>query len=112
MGGILNPQWNHWLFSRLLKRDWPAAWTAEELPPVRREAAPTRRENLLKHVARNILFSLPFPRVKGFSLRQSFDLSVVLTLNRTGGTTPSRSGCSAIRPRRLPASRIHGGRSL
>lgn len=65
-----------------LKRDWPAAWTAEELPPVRREAAPTRRENLLKHVARNILFSLPFPRVKGFSLRQSFDLSVVLTLNR------------------------------
>lgn len=55
MGGILNPQWNHWLFSRLLKRDWPAAWTAEELPPVRREAAPTRRENLLKHVARNIL---------------------------------------------------------
>ena len=82
MGGILNPQWNHWLFSRLLKRDWPAAWTAEELPPVRREAAPTRRENLLKHVARNILFSLPFPRVKGFSLRQSFDLSVVLTLNR------------------------------
>lgn len=82
MGGILNPQWNHWLFSRLLKRDWPAAWTAGELPPVRREAAPTRRENLLKHVARNILFSLPFPRVKGFSLRQSFDLSVVLTLNR------------------------------
>lgn len=82
MDGILNPQWNHWLFSRLLKRDWPAAWTAEELPPVRREAAPTRRENLLKHVARNILFSLPFPRVKGFSLRQSFDLSVVLTLNR------------------------------
>ena len=82
MGGILNPQWNHWLFSRLLKRDWPAAWTAEELSPVRREAAPTRRENLLKHVARNILFSLPFPRVKGFSLRQSFDLSVVLTLNR------------------------------
>ena len=82
MGGILNPQWNHWLFSRLLKRDWPAAWTAEELPSVRREAAPTRRENLLKHVARNILFSLPFPRVKGFSLRQSFDLSVVLTLNR------------------------------
>ena len=39
MGGILNPQWNHWLFSRLLKRDWPAAWTAEELPPVQREAA-------------------------------------------------------------------------
>ena len=36
MGGILNPQWNHWLFSRLLKRDWPAAWTAEELPPVQR----------------------------------------------------------------------------
>ncbi|MFQ8737343.1 MAG: hypothetical protein ACLSAH_16220 [Bilophila wadsworthia] len=77
---------------RLLKRDWPAAWTAEELPPVRREAAPTRRENLLKHVARNILFSLPFPRVKGFSLRQSFDLSVVLTLNqdRRDDTIPLR----------------------
>ena len=30
MGGILNPQWNHWLFSRLLKRDWPAAWTAQQ----------------------------------------------------------------------------------
>ena len=82
MGGILNPDWNHWLFSRLLLRSWPATWTAVELPPAGRKAVPPARENALKRLARRVLFSLPFPRIKGFSLRQSLDLSLVLMLNR------------------------------
>lgn len=82
MGGILNPQWNHWLFSRLLRRRWPAGWTAEELPPVRRDASPRKPEGALRRLARSVVFSLPFPRIKGFGLKQSLDLSLVLMLNR------------------------------
>ena len=82
MGGILNPDWNHWLFSMLLRRSWPVAWTAEEGPAAERKAAASQREGSLKRLARRILFSLPFPRIKGFSLRQSLELSLVLMLNR------------------------------
>lgn len=82
MGGILNPAWNHQLLSRLLERRWPESWTAVELPRVRRAASPRPSENPVKRLARNILFSLPFPRIKGFSLRQSLELSLVLLLNR------------------------------
>lgn len=82
MGGILNPQWNHWLFSRLLERRWPEKWTAVQAPRIERPALPRPPENVLKRLARTVLFSLPFPRIKGFSLRQSLELSLVLLLNR------------------------------
>ena len=106
MGGILNPQWNHWLFSRLLKRDWPAAWTAEELPPVRREAAPTRRENLLKHVARNILFSLPDPEnLSAFESAVRRETEALLDVIRSSGcrwvVVSGETGLGGIEPTRL-----------
>ena len=82
MGGILNPEWNHWLLSRLLGRRWPEHWTAAELPRIRRAASPRPPENAVKRLARDVIFSLPFPRIKGFSLRQSLELSLVLMLNR------------------------------
>ena len=101
MGGILNPVWNHWLLSRFLKRSWPEAWRAEPLPAVERAAFAPARENPLKRTARAMLFALPFPRIKGFSLGQSLSLSRELILNRDrrDDTIPLRElGCPTAPP--------------
>lgn len=82
MGGMLSPVWNHWLFSRLLERDWPVAWKKRQLAPLHRSAPAPAREHPLKRFVRNVLFGLPFPRVKGFSTGQSLRLSLTLALNR------------------------------
>lgn len=82
MGGMLSPTWNHWLFSRLLERDWPVAWKKRQLAPLHRSAQAPAREHLLKRFARNLLFGLPFPRIKGFNTGQSLRLSLTLFLNR------------------------------
>ncbi|MEG1610697.1 MAG: hypothetical protein RR317_05900, partial [Bilophila sp.] len=82
MNGILSPQWNEWLFSRLLERDWPANWEQTALSPLHRSAPVATTQHPLKRLARNLLFGLPFPRVKGFSTLQSLRLSLTLLQNR------------------------------
>lgn len=81
MGGMLHPNWNHWLLSRLLERSWPAAWHKQFLQPVMRRP-PIQNETGFKHVLRNWIFRLPFPRIKGFTLGTSLLLSLDLIRNR------------------------------
>lgn len=83
MGGILDPQWNHWLLDRLLQRRWPSGWKRVEGPPVVREPKAEDQESLFRRLVRRLVFGLPFPRIKGFSLRESLRLSVVLLKNPT-----------------------------
>lgn len=88
--GALGHDYNHWLFSRLLEPIRPAAWDREYLPAVRAaygdekpadgSAGPRRA---LREAARRLLLRLPFPRIKGFSLRQSLAFSLALRRNRT-----------------------------
>ncbi len=82
MGGILDPQWNHWLLGKLLERSWPTTWKRLDMPPRIREPQYRTEESLLRRLARTAVFGLPFPRIKGFSLRESLRLSVTLMKNR------------------------------
>lgn len=88
--GALNPHWNHWLFGRLLEEDTPAAWKPEALLPQPRVA-----ENAAQSVVnvpppavsfrdrvRRLVYALPFPRLKGFRLRDSLHLSLTLMGNK------------------------------
>lgn len=103
--GVLDPAWNHWLLSRLLERAWPAAW--EKAPPRCDErdsaaAGNTAPDNtasgsragsvggairaarsLARRLATDALYSLPFPRVKGFATTTSLRLSLALWRNRS-----------------------------
>ncbi len=90
LSGALGHDYNHWLFSRLLEPILPAAWSREYLPAVRAAyaAAPpadgkARLRRIVRDAARLLLLSLPFPRIKGFSLRQSLTFSLALLRNRT-----------------------------
>lgn len=80
--GVLDPFWNHWLFARLVQNRIPPAWKPEglvadiPLPP-----APASGQ-LLRRMAKRLLFGLPFPRIKGFSTGQSLRLSLILMSNR------------------------------
>ncbi len=85
MAGTLGIQWNHWLLGRLLLRRWPATWRRLEGGIVKRPAEPRHREMPLRRLARWLVFGLPFPHIKGFSLAQSVKLSIVLLRNRTLG---------------------------
>lgn len=81
MGGILHPDWNHWLLSRLLERNWPAVWHKKILKPIVRTPSNTN-ESGFKHFIRDWIFRLPFPRIKGFTSGASFLLSLDLIRNR------------------------------
>lgn len=91
--GVLQPAWNHRLFSRLLERRLPSAWQAEQLVS---EPEPTfcktsgGLKSRLLQAARRMAFSLPFPPIKGFSAGQSllFSLSLLLNTNREDRTVP------------------------
>lgn len=76
--GCMNPDWNHWLFGQLLAGAMPKSW--QWLPreggpmPRARATAPTRRfspREAMRNIARKFLFKLPFPPLKGMTLRQS-----------------------------------------
>lgn len=105
--GVLNPKWNHWLFSQLLQKQWPSSWlpiyeedqkdTAEKPIHDANKALESKNadktkaffekmsllqnvcaKNWCKNCLKEILFSLPFPRVKGFSTMDSLRLSLCL----------------------------------
>ena len=82
MGGILDPQWNHWLLGTLLDRAWPEGWKKLAGERLIRVPRTEERESLLRRLARMLVFGLPFPRIKGFSLGESLRLSVTLLQNR------------------------------
>lgn len=79
--GGLGLLFNHWLFSRLLELDWPAAWEkiilpAETVGPEEKVRSTLRGR--LTHWARTQMLKLPFPRLKGMSFWQSLLFSLSL----------------------------------
>lgn len=83
--GALSPHWNHWLLARLLEDRIPDAWKPEAClsePPQTPQKITPVKDSFLLNLTRQLLFALPFPRQKGFSLGQSLWLSSVLLGNR------------------------------
>ncbi len=83
--GALGTEFNHWLFSRLLEAQWPAAWRRITLPELERhfsreeDAPQTGWRAALKQRLRELLLRLPFPRLKGMSLAQALGFSLALS---------------------------------
>ena len=82
--GVLDPDWNHWLFSRLLEGRLPPAWRAVQAtaPEGVQRRGTKHEESVARRLLRRAVFGLPFPRVKGFSAGESLVLSAALALNR------------------------------
>lgn len=82
--GVLDPGWNHWLFSRLLKDRLPEAWRAVpfDAPEGVQRRGSRHQTSTGRQLLRRVAFGLPFPRVKGFSSGESLILSTALLLNR------------------------------
>lgn len=78
--GAQDNLFNHWVFSRMIEGMVPAAWTVRWAQPVTRHSGAP--EKGLRHMARTLLYKLPFPRVKGFSTRRSLLYSLALMANR------------------------------
>lgn len=79
--GALGTAFNHWLLSRLLEARWPEAWRKEMLPPLCRacgDEKPAGLKDRLRHWARQAQLHLPFPRLKGMSIRQALRFSLAL----------------------------------
>ena len=78
--GIQDREFNHFVFSHLLRSAVPDNWELRELPPrrIHNAAGPAAG---LKHILRKLLLRMPFPHVKGFALWQSAALSLVLAAN-------------------------------
>lgn len=89
--GALSPHWNHWLFARLLEDRTPEPWKPEAClsEPNSTEPVAAAQHSPLANLTRKLLFALPFPRLKGFSLGQSLRLSRVLLGNK--GRQPDRT---------------------
>ena len=97
--GALGHAYTHWLLSRLLERMWPPTWEKVWLPPpppeeLRHSAPPpqgwkARLRAAVRDSALRMMLALPFPRVKGFSLRQGCAYSWALLRNPC--TTPDQS---------------------
>lgn len=80
-GGALNAEYNHWVLSRILEDMLPRAWRVTWGEPVVRHAGapePVSVRSLLKR----IVYALPFPHIKGFSLGQILKFSAALMANR------------------------------
>lgn len=102
--GALSPQWNHWLFARLLEGRMPSLWKPEACLPTADCTEPFMaggysyshnsshsyaHNSAMANMVRNLLSALPFPRQKGFSLSQSLRLSRALLSNT--GVQPDRT---------------------
>lgn len=84
--GVLDAAFNHFVYSRIIEAIAPPAWRLEYLPPARlhraeAQPAPPLRARATEAV-RALLRALPFPRIKGFTLRQSLVLSLAVLLNK------------------------------
>lgn len=91
--GALGASFNHWLLSRLLEARWPEAWRKEMLPPLSEacgDERPTTLKGRLRQWARRAQLHLPFPRLKGMSIRQALRFSLAL-LHASHGQDHSQS---------------------
>lgn len=91
-GGGLGEVYTHWVFSRVLEAQWPAAWEKVELPlpaeetrtfaPVETQGFVPRLKLALRKQLLRMLLSLPFPPIRGYSLEQCLKFSWALRKNR------------------------------
>jgi hypothetical protein len=85
-GAFFGHEYNHWIFSLLLRPLLPPAWEEIRLPRVDGDFSPSRRPGFrerLRAGARRFVYALPFPRIRGFSPFQSLLFSLALLRNRS-----------------------------
>ncbi len=80
VGGVQDSNFNHYVFSRLIESQAPPNWVLRMLP-ARTLHSPPAEPRGLKALLRDRLRSLPFPRLKSFSLGQMLLFSLALRLN-------------------------------
>lgn len=79
--GSLGILFNHWLLSKLLLAHWPEKWKKIELPKTALPALampPKNFQENLKDKARQFALKLPFPKLKGMSLKEALQFSLAL----------------------------------
>lgn len=80
--GALGMDFNHWLFSTLLAKNWPPAWKKVECAPkaVDKPPLPSKKSMAAKwrELARKLQLSLPFPKLKGMKPAQALVFSLAL----------------------------------
>lgn len=91
-GGGLGDTYTHWLLSRVLEAQWPAAWERVDAPvpeaaslsfaPPAPQGMAAKGRQALRGLALRMLLSLPFPPIRGFSLKQCLKFSRALRQNR------------------------------
>ncbi len=90
--GVQDRHFNHYVFSRLVEALAPAGWELSYLPaPVLHTAGAEPSPSLktrVKNRLRTLLWAMPFPRQKGFSLWQSAILSFAVLLNKNPDPAP------------------------
>lgn len=85
LNGSLNVNYNHWLFSLLLEADWPKTWQMETASvdaasgcgAIKTDAGKPKGFRI-REIARNFALNLPFPRLKGMSVKQALLFSLAL----------------------------------
>lgn len=104
--GSLNPVCCQWILSQLLRPVLPEAWKARELESVSEEYVQSPASDFRKNVhdtLRSLMLHMPFPRMKGMTLKQALSYSSsLLHPSRYGDrsrslkeTFSSSSGCTA-----------------
>ncbi|MBQ7456306.1 MAG: hypothetical protein IJS54_01640 [Desulfovibrio sp.] len=96
--GALGVSYNTWLFSHLLqKAALPTSWiiTLDQTHVIPPTLAPQKRS--LKKTLASLLLSLPFPRIKGFTLAESLRFSLALC-HRSHGEDGHRLLAQALDP--------------
>lgn len=81
--GFCGFDYNHWIFSLLLRPNLPPDWEPVLLPRVCRNFASEARGfgGLLRRALRRIAYAPPFPHVKGFTPLQALRFSLALLQN-------------------------------
>lgn len=85
--GSLGALFNHWLFSRLLRAQWPRTWQAAPLPPqalAPYAAPPATLAQKLRAKAAAAALRLDFPRLKGMTLAEAARFSLALAMPVSG----------------------------
>lgn len=113
-GGGLGEAYTHWLFSRVLEAQWPAAWEKVEAPlppeeercfaPKTVQGALPRAKQALRRLALRLLLALPFPPIRGFCLKQCLKFSRALRQNRNAEDESRSAAIWASLAPNLPGS--------